>query len=134
MKRMSPTLSSHSPHQPTPPYGVSRMTSLPLRRAVSVDVPRTSITVAFDGFSNDRQQVAQVAALSSEEIASLNRAELIAVIRGIRENHLRPGVREQLPMLDTATLRRLVELTRRLCRQQQSSKQESESEPLLTCG
>ena len=63
--------------------------------------------------------VAEVAALSADRILTMTRAELVEVIGSVRGGHLRPGVQERLPQLDCETLRRLVFLTRRYCRNQQ---------------
>jgi hypothetical protein len=63
--------------------------------------------------------LAEVAALPTERIEMMSRSELIEVIRSIRGGHLRPGVRERLPLMDAETLRKLVFLTRRYCRNQQ---------------
>ena len=69
----------------------------------------------------------EVAALATERIESMSRAELIDVIRSIRGRHLRPGVVERLPDMDAETLRRLVFVTRRYCRNQQSLEGAAES-------
>lgn len=58
----------------------------------------------------------QVAALSSREISRMSSEEMVQVIRAIRMPHLREGVNERLPYLGEDTLRRLVFLTRRYCR------------------
>lgn len=62
----------------------------------------------------------EVAALSAARILVMSRPELIGVIDSVRGGHLRPGVLERLPQMDGETLRRLVFLTRRFCRNQQS--------------
>ena len=77
-------------------------------------VPRIGRTADLAAFSDD-----EVAALPTTRIAEMTRQELIAVIRGVRADHLRPELRERLPQMDGETLRRLVFLTRRLCRDRQ---------------
>jgi hypothetical protein len=69
--------------------------------------------------AGERYSTGEVAALSTEAILAMSRPELIEVIRSVRGGHLRPGVRERLPQMDRETLRRLVFLTRRLCRNRQ---------------
>ena len=49
----------------------------------------------------------------------MSRQDLVNVIRSTRGDHLRPGVLERLPQMDAETLRKLVFLTRRYCRNQQ---------------
>lgn len=61
----------------------------------------------------------EVAALSAEKIFLMSRPELVGVISSVRGGHLRPGVVDRLPQMDGETLRRLVFLTRRFCRNQQ---------------
>jgi hypothetical protein len=68
------------------------------------------------GFRNSLATMKQIAALSTERILELKRSELIDAIRSVRASHLRPGVLERLPQMDGDTLRRLVFLTRRYCR------------------
>jgi hypothetical protein len=58
----------------------------------------------------------QVAALSSREISRMSCEEMVQVIRAIRLPHLREGMNDRLPYLGEETLRRLVFLTRRYCR------------------
>jgi hypothetical protein len=69
-----------------------------------------------DDFRSARDAMKQIAALSTEKILELKRSELIDAIRSVRASHLRPGVLERLPLMDGDTLRRLVFLTRRYCR------------------
>ena len=64
-------------------------------------------------------RTAELAALSTDQILSMSREELIEVIRAARGRHLRPGVLERLPQMDLDTLQKLVFLTRRYCRNQQ---------------
>lgn len=66
-----------------------------------------------------RHSESEVAALSTEAIQAMSRSEMIAVIRSVRGRHLLPGVLERLPQMDGDTLRKLVFLTRRYCRNQQ---------------
>lgn len=61
-------------------------------------------------------RLAEIAALSTDQVLSMTRSELADVIRSVRGAHLRPGVLERLSMMDGETLRRLVFLTRRFCR------------------
>jgi hypothetical protein len=70
-------------------------------------------------FEDSRYTADEVAALSEERIMAMTRRELIEVIRSVRGGHLLPGARERLPQMDGETLRRLVFLTRRFCRNQQ---------------
>lgn len=66
-----------------------------------------------------RYSADEIASLSTERLMAMSRRDLIDVIRSVRGGHLRPGVLERLPMMDAETLRRLVFLTRRFCRNQQ---------------
>ena len=75
-----------------------------------------------------------VAALSAERIVSMTRRELIEVIRSVRGDHLRPGVRERLPQMDGETLRRLVFLTRRYCRNRQRLSEDAAAGVAVGCG
>ncbi len=70
-------------------------------------------------FRTYRYSPDEVAALSAACIMLMSRAEQIGVINSVRGGHLRPGVLERLPQMDGETLRRLVFLTRRYCRNQQ---------------
>lgn len=63
---------------------------------------------------------AEVAALRSDRILTMSRTELIGVLRSVRGNHLRSGLIDRLPQMDGETLRKLVFLTRRFCRNQQA--------------
>lgn len=61
-------------------------------------------------------RLAEVAALATDHILAMTRSELADVIRSVRGSHLLPGVLERLSIMDGETLRRLVFLTRRYCR------------------
>lgn len=62
--------------------------------------------------------VAEIASLSTTRIAEMGRGELAEIIRAVRGNHLRPGVLEELPVMNVPTLQRLVLATRRFCQGQ----------------
>lgn len=76
----------------------------------------------------------EVAALSEERVTAMTRRELIDVIRSVRGNHLLPGVRERLAQMDGETLRRLVFLTRRYCRNQQRLAEDAAAGVAVSCG
>lgn len=77
---------------------------------------------------------AEVAALSEERILGMTRRELIDVIRSVRGDHLRPGIYERLPQMDAETLRRLVFLTRRYCRNQERIAEDARAGLAFSCG
>ena len=77
---------------------------------------------------------AEVAALSEDRIRAMGRRELIEVIRSVRGAHLRPGIHERLPQMDGETLRRLVFLTRRYCRNQERIAEDARAGLAFSCG
>jgi len=81
----------------------------------------------------DAYTVAEVAALSEDRVRRMSRRELIEVIRSVRGTHLRPGIHERLPQMDGETLRRLVFLTRRFCRNQQRIAEDTRSGLAFSC-
>ncbi len=110
----------------TNPFPVLGSTPLKLATLPAAEVQTTDQRDSrFDwaiptGFArNSIDPIRIVAPLSTERILELGRGELIDLIRSVRATHLRPGVLERLPQMDGETLRRLVFLTRRYCRNQQ---------------
>ena len=83
------------------------------------DSPRFSLdedpATSTEAYTSD-----EVAAIATDRIMAMSRPELIEVIRSVRGGHLRPGVLERLPHMDCETLRRLVFVTRRYCRNRQA--------------
>lgn len=77
--------------------------------------------------------VDEVAALSTERVMTMTRRELIEVIRSVRGGHLLPGAQERLPQMDGETLRRLVFLTRRFCRNQQRLAEDAAAGVAVAC-
>jgi hypothetical protein len=59
-----------------------------------------------------------VAALAGAQIEELERDELIRAIKAARVPFIRPSDEKRLEMYDNDTLRRLVYLSRRMCRNQ----------------
>lgn len=80
-----------------------------------------------------RYSTADVAALPVDRVDAMSRRELIDVVRSVRGGHLLPGVRERLPQMDRETLRRLVFLTRRFCRNQQRLREDANAGVAVAC-
>ena len=107
-----------------PPFRETHFTS----ESAFASAPFEAVDGVLEGPSLDA-----VAALSTERVVSMTRRELIEVIRSVRGNHLLPGVRERLPQMDGETLRRLVFLTRRYCRNRQRLSADAAAGVAVSC-
>lgn len=69
--------------------------------------------------------VSGIARLTDDSIQRMDNREMARVVRAVRTQHLRPGVAELLVNYPVETLRSLVVLTHRWCRQQQAFRPQS---------